>query len=314
MKKTFSLFLIYTCLLLAIPAHLQAQTVYDYQAIDYQAATDTQVWGINGRGLVVGNGWDELIDYPFVYDPKTDTFVDVVPLAEFDNTSLIGISTSGYLVGSVDDYYLETRSGLILDRKGNATLFDHPDAISTTGPRGVNNAGLVSGFYDLEEGRLAGFVFNPKTGTFTNFVPSWSTIAHGINSAGEVVGSALYWDEETPCGPTPEFGIAQYGFLRTSDGTVTFFDVNGWRTRARGITDTGTIAGWVTDPGTRMIKGFVTEYDGTDCLSITIPEDELLVFPGSNITFVEGIKATGEVIGSYVDELDLYHGFIATPQ
>ena len=83
MKKTFPLFLIFTCLLLAIPAQLQAQAAYDYQAIDYPGAAGTQVWGINSRGLVVGNGWAGLDDFPFVYNPRTGTFIDVMPLAEF---------------------------------------------------------------------------------------------------------------------------------------------------------------------------------------------------------------------------------------
>ena len=40
--------------LLAAPVVAQAQ--YDYQQIDHPGGTDTDVFGINDRGNVVGNG------------------------------------------------------------------------------------------------------------------------------------------------------------------------------------------------------------------------------------------------------------------
>ncbi|MCK5365486.1 MAG: hypothetical protein KAR22_21065, partial [Gammaproteobacteria bacterium] len=80
-----------------------------------------------------------------------------------------------------------------------------------------------------------------------------------------------------------------------------------------GITDSGTIAGFVNDPGTFATKGFVVELDGSQCQSIAIADADLLEFPGAVSTVLGGIKNSGEVVGSYEDPTNI-HGFIATPQ
>jgi len=297
---------------LAVPFAAQAQD-YDYQTIDYPGADSTQVFGINDRGDAVGNGFTDPDVFPFVYDTKKGRLTDVPLVAGYDSTAVIGISESGVLVGSVNDTGLGTRSGLILDKKGKPTVFDHPDAVSLTEARGVNNQGLVTGYRDLASGESWGFIYDPKTGSFTDIVPSFFTIAHGINSRGDVVGSALFVDPAN--GPCPGSLNAFYlGWLRTAEGHVTFFDVNGGNTRARGITDSGTIAGFAADTATGLSSGFVVNLDGSPCQSITIAADDLLMFPGSSNTVVGGIKNSGEVTGSYIDGSGVFRGFVATPQ
>ena len=95
-------------------------------------------------------------------------------------------------------------------------------------------------------------------------------------------------------------------------GVLSFFVVNGWPTRARDISDSGAIVGWSTDnaPLVRTV-GFVTEVDGTQCQSITIPESELLSFPGIDLTTAQSIKNSGEVVGN---DFEANVSFIATPQ
>ena len=291
---------------------LVAQAEYDYQSIDYPGATGTQVFSINDRGDAVGNGF-AIDTMPFIYDTKTGGFTDVTPLVGYDVTAVVGISDSGVLVGSVRGP--ATESGLILDKKGSATVFDHPDAWSLTQARGVNNKGLVTGFRDSEDSEFLpeyGFIFDPKTGDFTDIVPSEFTVAQGINSRGDVVGSALFSDEDNPCPGFPP--LEQTGWLRTADGDVTFFRVNGRSTRARGISDSGIIAGFYTDITTGLGDGFVVELDGSQCQSITVDQADLLTFPGAQVTFVSDIKNSGEVVGSYLDGNFDTHGFIATPR
>ena len=196
-------------------------------------------------------------------------------------------------------------------------MFDHPDAVSFTQARGVNNKGLVTGFRDDANDQFAaenGFIYDPKTGAFTDIVPSILTIAQGINSQGDVVGSAMFdgnFGAPDPCGSSDPF--VRRGWLRTKDGTVTYFNVNGGATSARGITDSGTIAGFVNDPGSGLTKGFVVELDGSQCQSFTIADADLLHFPGAVITFVGGIKNSGEVVGSY-DDGTTSLAYIASPQ
>jgi uncharacterized membrane protein len=300
--------------LLVQPILAQAQTGYDYQMIDYPGGDFTQVWGINARGDVVGNSGIDGVCLPFVYDSKEGTFTDVAPVAGFDCTSVLGISDSGILAGSVSTNEPFLRSGLILDKKGNAIVFDHPDAVTQTSPRDINNDGFVTGIVDVDEEDefLRGFIYDSLTGTFTDIVPSVQTIAQGINADGYVVGSARFFGggfgPPDPCG---DDGIGRYGWLRAPDGTVTFFDVNGWTTSARDITDSGTIAGWVFDPDAATFKSIVTELDGTQCQSIAIPDSELLIIPGALSTVAQGIKNSGTVVGNDVDAI---RGFIATPQ
>jgi len=298
-----------------------AQADYDFQLIEYPGSTLDQVFGINNRGDVVGNGSVDPDGIPYVYDTKKGGFTNVTPVAGFDQTSVLGISDKGVLVGSVrifdpDPPYDDVEvSGLIIDQKGASTVFDHPDAVSFTQARGVNNKGLVSGYRDTPTGDLTGFIYDPKTGTFTDIdtAPSIQTIAHGINSKGDVVGSAIFFPADDPCPPSSDpTGTVRYGWLRTTDGNVTYFDVNGGRTSARGITDSGTIAGFVTETVNFTTKGFVVELDGSQCQSVAIAASDLLVFPGFDGLWPEGITNSGVIVGSVEDDTNS-HGFIATP-
>lgn len=300
---------------LGAPMLVQAQGAYDYESINFPGSTFDQVFGINDRGDVVGNGTISPDNIPYVYDSKMGAFTNVAPVAGFDDTAVLGISDNGVLVGSVFDGSVD--SGLIIDQTGASTVFDHPDAVLFTQARGVNNQGLVTGFRDDANDQFAqenGFIYDSKTGTFTDIVPSIFTIAQGINSRGDVVGNAVFNDAfgaPDPCGSSNTF--VRHGWLRTGDGSVTYFSVNGGATSARGITDSGTIAGFVNDPGSGLIKGFVVELDGSQCQSFTIADADLLHFPGAVDTFVGGIKNSGEVVGGY-DDGTTSLGYIARPQ
>jgi hypothetical protein len=306
--------------LLAGPMVAQAQGAYDFESFNYPGSTFDQVFGINERGDAVGNGSIFPNGVAYVYDTKKGEFINVTPVVGFDQTAVLGISDNGTLVGSVTvlgaDPSLDKESGLIIDQDGVSTVFDHPDALSFTQARGVNNAGLVTGFRDDPDDQFApenGFIYDSRTDTFTDIVPSLFTLAQGINSRGDVVGSAVFFNADDPCPPSTG-GTVRYGWLRTADGTVTYFDVNGDRTSARGITDSGTIAGFVLDSASGSTKGFVAELDGSQCQSITIADEDLLQFPGADGTVVGGIKNSGEVVGTYDFGPGTGFGFIGRPQ
>lgn len=317
MNKINQLLLVFAAWLFAQPMLAQAQTEYEYQTIDYPSVSSTQVFGINSRGDLVGTAFDEENCFPFIYDSRDASFTDVASVAGYDCTHVLGISDSGYLVGSVTSDEPFSRSGLILDKADNATVFDHPDAVSQTVARAVNNDGLVTGYIDtIDPDEIwRGFIYDPETGTFTDIEPSIFTFAQGVNSRGDVVGSSIFLNSEDPCGPTPDPGTVRYGWLRTADGNMSYFDVNGWRTSARGFTNSGTIAGFALDVETTTWWGFVTEFDGTPCQSITIPYDELLAVPeAGELMVAQGVNNRGMVVGWY-EAVDLsVHGFLAIPQ
>ena len=293
---------------------IAAQAQYEYMQISYPGQTATQVFGINDSGDVVGTGVVPG-NFPFIYASMDGTLTDIAPAAGYDSTGLIGINDAGVIVGSVNSLGLATTSAFIRSRDGTYTVFSHPDAMSFTSARGVNNRGLVTGFRDTAEGPRVGFIYDSRTETFTDIVPSAVTIAHGINSKGEVVGSALFitgLGADDPCGVPEAFG--RYGWVRARDGSVTFFLVNGLPTRARGINDAGDIVGWTIDLNTGEDKGFVIKVPETSCESITVGAGELLQFPGSASTNPEGITNSGDIVGIYRDASDQFQGFIATPQ
>lgn len=296
-----------------LPFTARAQADYEYEQVDFPGAPATQIFGINQPGSAVGNGFGPTGALPFVYDTKQGSFTAVEPAAGFLSTSILGINNRGDLVGSVVRQSFVT-SGYLLDKEGVETVFDHPAAIFGTQARSVNSQGLVTGVRDSADPEtfFAGFIYDPVSGTFTDIVPSFRTIAQGINSRGDVVGSAVFAPGEEPCVSPGQ--LTSFGWLRTPQGLVSYFTVNGQSTSARGINDAGTVTGFFTDTATGETVGFVTELDGTQCQDITIAAEDLIVFPGAPATFPQGITNSGVISGQYRDQAGVSHGFIATPQ
>ena len=278
-------------------AAVAAQAEYEYQVIEYPGAASTEIFAINDRGDVAGNGVFADASLPFIYSSKKQTFTNVTPIAGYERTALLGLSDSGMLVGSVGNFNVTDSEGFLMDKQGNVTVFAHPEAVSLTQPRGVNNNGLVAGFRDSAEDRFAqenGFIYDSKTGEFTDIVHSLFTIAQGINNKGDVVGSAVFFEDEAPC-PADSPGIVRFAWVRKADGTVNFFQVNGSGTSARGISDSGAVTGFVTTEG--GVKGFVVNQEIENCEEFLIAEEDLLVPPGSDRTIAASINNAGLVAG-----------------
>jgi hypothetical protein len=178
-------------------------------------------------------------------------------------------------------------------------------------PREINNAGIITGYSEaVPGGPLAGWLYNPATGVFTDLAIGGSfTIAQGINEAGEIVGSANGAPGELfPGSPT-----GAHGFLRSPAGVVTYFRINGLPTRARGINDSGRIVGWFTDVDGQQ-KGFLTTVPSTGgYVNIAMPASEYLVVPGYIALFAEGINNAGYISGSLTQPDGNGVGFIAVP-
>lgn len=305
----------------------EVQVDYQFELVDHPGAPDTQVWGINDQGNVVGNGNTNVATLPFVYASKKGGFTDVAPMDSAD-TSVFGINKSGVMVGSVDN------RAFIRDKNGNFTDFEHEDALTYTQFRGVNYEGLVTGFRDgwldpeywldpeQPETTVFGFIYDPKSDTYADIIPPGDhgqSIAHGINSAGVVVGSAFFFNEygdtateNAPCPDSPD-GWVRYGWRRATDGDVTYFSVNGSsRTAARGINDSETIVGLFRDPDdNNIIKGFKVTLDESQCQEVTVVAPDLLEYPGFDSLVPEGITNSGVIVGIVEDAYA--HGFIATP-
>jgi hypothetical protein len=286
------------------------QSDYDFALIDYPGATITTFTGINERGQAVGTasdpGYSQIAT--FVYDSRKALFIPVTPEAGYGRTEVFGINDSGVLVGDVYSLDSSTQSGFVRSTDGAYTIFSHPGSV-VTAARGVNNPGLVTGYADTPTGGV-GFIFDPASNTFVDIVPSDFTLAEGINSIGDVVGSASL----PPGGAYPGSPRGTYAWLRARSGSVTFFRINGQATRARGITDSGLISGYVNDPVSGHQKGFVTILAAMSSFeSVAIPVDRLLEPPGQVNAVAAGISNGGVIAGGTSDDSGAVHGFIATP-
>ena len=268
-----------------------ASAVYVYNTVDYPGSVFTDVRAINNSGRIVGYAsFDNVNFFSFYYQGGAFTTLPAAPGAL--QISALGVNDAGVIVGAAGLTATGPLEGFIFNA-GTYAFFAEPGWDSTYA-RAIANSGIVTGFTQSADGSASsGFIYSPFTSVFTDITIPGSvlTIAQGINTAGQVVGSAN----------VPGAGGAQ-SFLRQPDGTLALFRVGTAPTRARAINDVGLIAGWMTVGGVN--QGFVGTSGGF----------ETLMVPGSDSTYPEGLNNSGQVSGLYTTGGDtVTHGFIATP-
>jgi hypothetical protein len=201
------------------------------------------------------------------------------------------------------------------------TIYDIPDAVSTTGFK-INNAGVIVGQVQLaapedggdgqagedegeepaEEGPTLGFI-RASDGTIATFsVPgSLNTFLGGINNQGHIVGGFNIDAGEA---------VLLFGFIRNADGTFSAFNVpdeegNPLWTKADDINDAGDIVGlFRPEAGEEAIQGFLRKADGT-ILRFSLPGFEQARF--------SDINNLGVISGFGIDAEGLFHAVVLTP-
>ncbi len=167
-----------------------------------------------------------------------------------------GINDGGLIAGQYVDNNTDTTPGFLLGPGGFTTLIPVVNAV-VTNAQGVNNLGLVTGFYSTDGVHQHGFFYNASTSTFT--LPADPNIPNlvltqflGINDNGLAVG---YY--QLPNG-------SQHGFLYNSaTQTYTYLDdpsaaTSGLSiTQITGVNNAGEIAGFYVDAVTGLQTGFV---------------------------------------------------------
>jgi len=307
----------------------------DYVAnqIDYidpsngSVANFTLLWSINNKGNALGTAsFDRgTTSFSFVYDPATGNFVRLPLPPGFDgitsDAGVVGINDAGVITGST--FEPTGIRGFTL-KEGIFTFFSIPGWAETF-PRTIGNPtaahpeGLVVGYVDdgvfdtLQS--FAGFIYDPLTSAFAtiNTLDSLVTIVHGQNVLGQIVGNIF----------SDGFSLARsrWGFLFTPTtgvdpmlgGTINYFRVNGMRTAARGINDSGLIAAAVNDAtgATQTYVGASSGFQQINVPGSTGPRcPDGFTLPG---TFPEHINNAGQVAGQLTDTACNQHGFIATP-
>jgi hypothetical protein len=154
-------------------------------------------------------------------------------------------------------------------------------------PGGITDKGVIAGAYSLTQSH--GFL-RRKDGTITTIDPPQDTYSSivAINNAG---GMAGYISNEGP-------------FVRTSDGTISIFEVSGRKNiHIMGMNADGTVTGYW---GRRRGRGFVRTPDGT----VTTFE-----YGFGHHTVPEAINDGGVITGTYESYPDEYDraGFLRIP-
>lgn len=298
------------CMALACACPVQAD--WSFQAVNPPGAVFTEVFGLNNQGRVAGIGAVPDADIPFIYNSRTRQFTTIAPAPGYFGTALFGVGENDRMVGAVTIDVFGDEAGFIRDKDGTYTVFSHPGSTFTEA-RAINDAGLVTGYADTPDGYVTGFVYDSRTRAFTDLVPSCFTVAQGINSQGEIVGSAIF-NPAFGC-PSPDGSlVGTYAWVRSKSAAITFFRVNGSSTVARGINEAGSITGSISLPG-GISKGFVTTVAAASAGAVAIADGDLLAFPGHQQTNPEAINDSGAISGITFDPGSAtapFGGFFAT--
>ena len=167
-------------LLLSFSSLCMAEVRMRFTTIDFPGAIQTNPFGINNRGTVVGYyvAEDKGI-HGFLWKQGIFTQLDFPGSTE---TYAMGINDKGAIVGY---YYAPERHGFLY-QNGLFTQLDFPDA-SSTNARAINNDGDIIGQQWGPEGPSAWIL---RAGIYEKLPNPQLDIqrARGINDAGSIVG------------------------------------------------------------------------------------------------------------------------------
>lgn len=293
-------------LALAAPAARAQSAAYTFTQLnptdqDGNPAGRSQAYGVNNAGQVAGTYQDAFnFEYGFVYSGGAYATISDES-SFFPQTRVHGINNLGQLVGV---NYVGNGNHSFVYTAGTFTNFTVPDASETTA-RGINDAGLVVGYYGSAGSPDQGFLYDSRTGAYSTIsVPGADvTRAFGINNLGQVVGS---YDDAT--------GAHAFTYNATTSLFGTF-DVPGsyYYTDAYGVNDLGQIVGAYEDQDGND-HGFL--YAGGAFTTLDYPGSTDVY--GYSRTYAYGINNAGRIAGYYVDGYDdnyddVQRGFVADP-
>lgn len=321
-----------SCVAFALPMLMMGSSVasaeYSFEIVAPPGGLFPAAFGINNAGAVVGQDFDGTSDFSFVYDMKRGEYTRID-----SGFYVYGISNNGVMVGEVGNVCV------IRDKEGNITEFYPPSfgAGSVCIARAVSANDQVTGFLIDDVGGFLGFIYDSRHGTYEEFLPSFRTIAQGINAHGQNVGSVVLLEDEAYEGSP--FG--RYGYLREADGSIKYFAIaQGFPddSTARGISESGLVTGFYLDPDTFAFKSYVTTLSsGTEFETVELADEQVVHVspcdpdlppppPGYEAlsdVFAQQVRNDGVVVGICQDgyfnptTFDFFYvnafGFIATP-
>jgi probable HAF family extracellular repeat protein len=272
----------------------QPATTYNFTVINVSGATLTEAWGINDTGEIVG--WYEGTGCTQTACGFTDVKgkITSVECAPYDFTQLFDINNKGEIVGTYGTNDGGTDVGFIYEGASSCTPIFDPLSSMSTYAIGVNDNGVIVGFYTVSGGN-DGFLYSTKDVYSTiSCAGAVSTRAYGINDSGEIVGD--YQDSD----------LVYHGFLYKSGKCTPINYPNATATYARGINKSGEISGFYGDSQNNA-HGFVEQGGIFTTVDYTTST-------GTFLTFLYHLNDEGQIAGFYVDSNGANHGLVATPK
>jgi probable HAF family extracellular repeat protein len=266
----------------AVPARLAADT---YTSFDFPGATNTQAFGINEAGDIVGLYYTaDGVRHGFLLSQGDFMSIDLSDVY----TNAVSINDAGDIVGRYTD--ADNRNHGYLLRQGDVTTIDFPDAIFTAAAGITQADDLIVGRFTASDNITHGYQLCNDQFTSLDVPGSIETVAVRVNSDGDIVG---YYES---AGFVSHAFLLQNGSFTTIDppGAVTTGDPTG----LIGINDCGEIAGYYYD--FRAAHGFL----------LSGGEFTTIDFPGARNTFCSAINNAGCIVGLYDDVHGARHGFI----
>lgn len=271
--------------------------LFTFTKVAYPGFANSEVWGINNRGDIVGRYRDDNhVWHGFMRKKGVFTTIDY-PGAGF--TALAKINDWGTVVGYAFSADFSSINSFTW-RNGNFTEITYPGA-GFTQALGINDLGYITGDYAVADPNTnIGFAVGPDGHYFSFAVPEAPlyTVPESINLWGQIAG--WYIDESTG---------NYYGFVRNPNGNFSRVEFPGaiYGTLAHASNAWGTVAGAYYG-GAAAGQGFVLL--GSTYMPFWVPD---AAAPGAVYTEAIGINDLGQVCGRYYDaDLNTY-GYVATP-
>lgn len=238
-----------------------------FTSLNIDNSTTAMAFGINSHGDVVGSNAGAAFILPKGGSPEALAAVGT-------GSTALGINDNGNIVGQ---YKVGTEMpGFFLLSSSSSTpvRIDAPSGSDTVFAQGVNDSGLIVGFYVGTDGNDHGF-------------DSPIQLAH----SGEITGTAI--TDPTIPNVTGEPGA-----------TFVFSQI-------LGINDNGIAVGYYGDSTTSQ-HGFL--YNTITGQYTFLDDPSEAFDNGVEVTQITGINNAGEITGFYSDANGIFHGFVASSE